>query len=210
MSLLKSALLSFLASNCAIIAIDASQPPTPKFNFISPEGITPQEDSRLRQELHELIQLDTELGLNVLQPGMRLGVNKPWVDWLRFCITQKRVEKFEIESFKMFMHKGKLLSGYEGDRQKIAADKEFVLFNLPPVNKFQAQQIDEANTSLSSQSPDAAPWTIYAAAKLVVKQAEENAQEYQRRCDSIALDPTEYVNARERRLTTGDLTHLPG
>lgn len=205
MSALKNALLYLCAAVCAVITLEASQQPTPKLNFISQNGVAQEEDHRLRQQLRELAELDTELGLNILQPGMTLGVNQAWIDWLKSCVKQRRLEKFELESVKMFTSKGHYPPGYEDARRKFAADQEFVFFDLLPVNKTQAQQKERiasfsargetnnalADASSSSQSPSPVSCTFYQAAQLVIKEAEEHAQEYQRRCDSIVLDPTE-------------------
>ena len=223
MSVLKNVLFSVLVTTCAVVTLEASQQATPTFNFVSDPCVNPEEDRRLRKELGELAELATARRFIILPPGHPIGVTPGWLDWLSSCVKQKQQERFEIESVKMFTYKGQYPPGYAQARQKFIADEKFVYFDLPPAKNSQATQkervasfrdmreIPALSDGLSSvQRSATASCTFYQAAQLVVKEAEEHAQEYQRRCDSIVLDPTEYVNARERRVTTGDLIRLPG
>lgn len=221
MSVLKKLLFSLVAT-CAVIIIDASQS-SPTLIFVSDSRVKPEEDHRLRQQLRELAELDTELDLNILPAGMPMGVNPAWVNWLQSCVKQRRLEKFELESVKMFTCKGHYPPGYAEARQKFAQDPEFVFFDLLPVNKTQAQQKERiasfsargetnnalADASSSSQSPAPVSCTFYQAVQLVIKEAEEHAQEYQRKCDTYGINISKFRPIIRRRRSTGCLIALP-
>ena len=89
---------------------------------------------QLLKELEELIQVDTELGLNVLQPGTKLWVTEECVNRLRVCVTAARCSKASLAAQKMFMHKGKYTYQDHLEYQKFLnqCTDEFMLFDLPP------------------------------------------------------------------------------
>lgn len=93
-----------------------------------------KDEDRLLGELDQLVQLDTELRLNVLQPGTRLWLNQDFVSGLRFSVYIAMRERAVRASQQMFIHKGKYTDKDDLAFQKFLNEctDDFMLFDLPP------------------------------------------------------------------------------